>query len=230
MDKEEFKALVQKYKNEIMKMAGITVNAQKMVEPDKEPILPINQSQISQGTQESVNGSLVEESEQNTVPATKQQNAVNSEIDSGSNGDAKDNPTPMFGAGAPYTGKASGENAIVETYQEFLDRDKEYGLLKIQAFTARQALPISGVKVTVSKKFSDMDKVFFEGETDSSGIIDNIKLPTTAKSLSESPEDVLPYSIYDFKSSHPQYQTENADQIQIFPNIKSIQPVTVIIS
>lgn len=206
MDKNEFKTMVEKYKSELMKMAGLTVKAQEVNNPSLEE----NNSQVDNSTM--IN---------NTERIQPQTNELQSDVNQGAD------PLP-FEQGAPYTGKAAGDDSLQETYQEFLDQNKEYGLLKVQAFAARQAIPISGVQVIVSKRFSDMDKIFFEGRTDESGIIDNIKLPTTSKLLSERPQDVLPYAEYDFSAFHEIFNTESANNIQIFQDIKSIQPVRVV--
>ena len=195
MDKNEFHDAVEKYKKELIKMAGITVKALDIAESAL-----VNEPSSSTDTQN--------EAEQ-----------------SGSD----NSQTPAFGQGAPYTGEASQDSSQNETYQDFLDKNKEYGYLKIQAFAGQQSLPIEGVNVIVSKKFSDMDKVFFEGNTNDSGIIDDIRLPAPAKLLSEAPENILPYAAYDVASSYKEYDTRNAPSVQIFPGVKSIQPIQVVI-
>lgn len=195
MDQNEFRNAVERYKKELIKMAGITVKALDAAESAL-----INEQTSNTGAQN-----------ETYEPTTD------------------DSQTPASEQGAPYTGEASEDNSQNETYQDFLDKNKEYGYLKIQAFAGQQSLPINGVNVVVSKKFSDMDKVFFEGTTNESGIIDNIKLPAPAKNLSEAPENVLPYASYDVASSHNDYDTRNAPSVQIFPGVKSIQPIQVII-
>lgn len=206
MEKSEFKDMVEKYKKELMRMAGLTVKAQEINNPVMEdvgpPVSAYDRNDASQNTNTQIN------------------QPQNDEI-------GERDPLP-YEEGAPYTGNAAGDDSSLETYQEFLDKNKEYGLLKVQAFAARQALPVSGVKVRVSKNFSDGEKVFFEGETDESGIIDNIKLHTTSKLLSEHPENVLPYAQYDFSAYHENYNTQSANNIQVFQDIKSIQPVRVV--
>lgn len=74
-----------------------------------------------------------------------------------------------------------------QTYQEFLNQNPAKGTLKIQAFTARQALPVPGVHVIVSKRIGDENHVFFEGTTDESGLIDDITLPAPCEAAPKSP-------------------------------------------
>ncbi len=115
-----------------------------------------------------------------------------------------------------------------ETYQQFIDRNNKQGELKIQAFSAQQAIPVSGVNVKISKKFSDQEKVFFEGTTDDSGIIDGIFLPAPDKELSEHPENSAPYATYNITASHPIYGVELTGNVQVFGDTKAIQPIRVI--
>ena len=124
---------------------------------------------------------------------------------------------------------SNGENTnIYETYEEFLKENPENGKLKIQASTARGAIPIPNVHITVSKNFKDGKKIFFEGQTNSSGIIDNIELPAPDRNLSESPSDEIPYSNYDILATHPEYTTEEYINANIFDGITSIQPINLV--
>lgn len=189
MDRNDFKNMVEKYKNELMKMAGLNVKAQGISETE--------------------------------VPGAKISENKDAEIKSEEN---KQEDT-FF----PEDSVNAIDESESNTYQDFMDKNKEYGYLKVQAFAASQALPIEGVKVIVSKKFSDTDKIFFEGITDESGIIDDIKLPAPSKELSEHPSEILPYSNYNFSSQYEQAETDNARSVQIFQGIKTIQPIRVIL-
>lgn len=192
MEKNEFDSLVQKYKEEMMKMAGKKISK----DPVSHPIAM-------------------------NLNATMPQNNVNESIN-------QNEEVLPFEQGAPYSGEESEDVSSNETYSEFLKNNPESGTLKVQAFAAQQALPVGDVSVRVSKKFTDQEKIFFEGITDSTGIIDNIILPSPQKFLSEQPSDILPYAVYDFFASHPTFGTENSNEIQIFQGIKSIQPVRIV--
>ncbi len=204
MDKNEFKNMVEKYKSDLMRMAGLKVNAEEI---QKTTAVPSQISPEENAAKEVQNEENKNQPEQNNAPA---KNSL------------EDTSFPEDPAGVTDD---SGSN----TYQDFMEKNKEYGYLKVQAFAASQALPIEGVKVVVSKKFSDMEKIFFEGVTDESGIIDDIKLPAPSKALSEHPSRILPYSIYNFFAEYPQAETETAPTVQIFQGIKTIQPVRVIL-
>ena len=63
-------------------------------------------------------------------------------------------------------------------FQKFLTDNPASGMLKIRSFAASMAVPIKGLRVIVSSMLDDNTKViFFEGVTDESGMIENIKLP-----------------------------------------------------
>ena len=64
----------------------------------------------------------------------------------------------------------------IPEYQEFIKENPETGLLKVQAFTADQAIPLPNTKIFITKQIGDNDVLFFSGETNSSGIIDKIEL------------------------------------------------------
>ena len=62
-------------------------------------------------------------------------------------------------------------------YKEFIKNNPEIGYLKIRAFAASGAIPISNLKVVVSTNINNDTIIFYEGVTNQSGIIEGIKLP-----------------------------------------------------
>ncbi len=173
MDKNEFRNLVEKYKNELLAVAK------------KSPF-------------------------KNTEPKIMTVNA------------ATDLSQNQIGTIYPNT------NEPPETYQQFMDRNNQTGHLKIQAFAAKQTIPVDKVHIKISRKFTDEEKTFFEGETNSSGIIENIELPAPAEALSEKPSDTIPYSTYDVSASHPNFSLKFPPNVQIFSNTKAILPVRLV--
>lgn len=63
-------------------------------------------------------------------------------------------------------------------YKKFMDENTGRGNLNIKASFANQALPITNLRVIVSKEIENINVVFFEGVTNISGIIGKITLPT----------------------------------------------------
>lgn len=64
-----------------------------------------------------------------------------------------------------------------EFYKSFINLNPGVGYLKIRAYAASQAVPISGMNVVVSKNIDGDKVVFFEGITNESGVIEKISLP-----------------------------------------------------
>ena len=77
-------------------------------------------------------------------------------------------------------------------YMEFMNNNKGMGYLKIRAYAANQAVPITGLKILVNKKINGYNVNFFEGYTNESGVIDNISLPAP---IQDSNDLVIPKSI-----------------------------------
>lgn len=108
-------------------------------------------------------------------------------------------------------------------YENFIKENPGVGLLKVQAFTAYNAIPIENTEIVISKDFGDTKVVFFRGVTDSSGIIDNISLPTPAVNVSsyEAPE----YTLYDLTAINVLYESIKKYLVGMFSDIKVIQYV-----
>ena len=64
-----------------------------------------------------------------------------------------------------------------EIFNDFLEQNPGKGYLRIRAFTASQAIPMSGLQVEVSKTIMNNKVIFFEGVTDESGVTPRIVLP-----------------------------------------------------
>lgn len=66
-------------------------------------------------------------------------------------------------------------------YKKFMIENTGRGILNIRASFANQALPITNLKVVVSKEIENYNVVFYEGVTNISGLIGKISLPTLPK-------------------------------------------------
>ena len=108
---------------------------------------------------------------------------------------AADDPRMSGGAGTPAM--LPDVQYPEMSYAQFLMQNRCSGTLKVQAYAAQQSIPLSGVDIIVSRRFSDGVHVFFTGRTDSSGIIDNISLPAPSRDLSLESGSRMPAAIYD---------------------------------
>lgn len=83
-------------------------------------------------------------------------------------------------------------------YVEFIRKNPGVGNLKIRAYAASEALPLSGLNIVVSSLIDGKKIIFYTGATDSSGMISTIELP--APSLLDNLE--IPNTIkYDIDAS-----------------------------
>ena len=125
-------------------------------------------------------------------------------------------------------GEANIPDTDEETYdyKSFLREHPARGMLKIQANTASGAYPVSGLRVAVTKDFTDGEHTFYSGITDANGIIDGVELPAppVANSLNyELPDKGAAYKLRSFS---PEYENIERD-VEIFSGIKTIQPIYV---
>ncbi|MCM1363653.1 MAG: hypothetical protein NC122_02185 [Faecalibacterium sp.] len=101
-----------------------------------------------------------------------------------------------------------------------------FGTLRVQVYAADQVYPITAACVTVYE--GGTEKNFFQGYTDTSGIVDNIVLPSPNPNASQLPSNVIPYAQYDIFVEHPRFIKNKFLGVPVFPNIKSIQKVQLV--
>ena len=110
-------------------------------------------------------------------------------------------------------------------YKSFLSDNKGLGILKIRAYTASEALPIKNLYVTVSKVIDDKNIIFYEGTTNDSGIIDNIKLPAPKVIVDN---QITPNSTsYKVKTKYMN-QDYSDHTVTIYENILVVQNINVV--
>lgn len=131
-----------------------------------------------------------------------------------------DAPEPN-GTGLPALDTPAVPDSEMDAY---LEKNCEQGVLRVQAFQGRQAIPIEGVAVTVRCPIGGDQMIFFQGQTDSSGVIDPILLPAPKPETSLSPGQDGPCSEYEVVAEHPSFDTLTT-HIMVFPGIKTIQPL-----
>lgn len=112
-----------------------------------------------------------------------------------------------------------------EKHADYLKNNPGSGLLRIQVYTANQAFPLEDVEVKVYKEIDGKRVVFFNGVTDSSGIIDNINLPTKeVKKEVESASDIMSTD-YIIEAKYPKTGVVQDYIVSIYDDLKVIQPI-----
>lgn len=111
-------------------------------------------------------------------------------------------------------------------YQDFLRDNPKRGFLKIRAFSASQAIPVSGLKVVVSKIIGNNKVVFLEEYTNESGIIEKIELPTPT--LNTNDLDVPNSISYDITATYLPDNASGIYKVNMYEDIYVIQNINVV--
>lgn len=114
-----------------------------------------------------------------------------------------------------------------DAYKKFIEENPSTGVLKVQVFTADQAIPISNAEIFITKTIGDNDVLFFSGKTDMSGIIDNIILPAPKGDANFDNFEIPKYTTYDLIVSSEQYKTIKQYEVSMFGDVKVLQYVKV---
>ena len=112
------------------------------------------------------------------------------------------------------------------SYQNFIATNPSEGYLKIRASAASQALPISGLKIVVSKDIDNNNIIFFEGATNSSGVIEKIVLP--APKLDPNNLDAPKSTTYLIKATYEPDNLNDTYRVNIYENIYVVQTINVV--
>ena len=109
-------------------------------------------------------------------------------------------------------------------YKNYIIENPELGYLNIRAYAANSAIPITGLVVIVSKIINNRKVIFYKGETDNSGLISSIALPTPKVS---SDDEVVPSSQdYDITAI---YNSDNLIyKVKMFSNIQVLQNINIV--
>ena len=120
------------------------------------------------------------------------------------------------------------DNNFINTdiYKSFIEENPGIGNLKIRAYAANSAIPIKGLKIVVSKIVDNNNIIFFEGYTDSSGIIEKISLPAPKQNLDNmiKPNNI----IYTITATYIPDSTIENFQARIYDGVCVIQDINIV--
>ncbi len=110
-------------------------------------------------------------------------------------------------------------------YREFKKENPSYGYLRIRAYQANEALPISGMKIIIKTRFMGNEIIFFEGETNSSGLIERIELPAPKVILDNM---VIPKEIkYEVEAIYKKENFNYIYEVKMYEGICVVQNINV---
>ena len=113
-----------------------------------------------------------------------------------------------------------------ETYKNFIKDNPGSGRLMIRAFSAGGAIPISNLKIVISKVINNTKVIFFQGETDISGMIEKLTLPTPQ----ENPNDLIApkYISYDIEAIYEPNKTDKFYVVNMYNNTCVVQNINIV--
>lgn len=107
---------------------------------------------------------------------------------------------------------------------------KDTGTLIVQVTTSRARLPVEGATVVVTARDANgKHKLISMMQTDESGLSGPVQLQVPiSDDGGRTPGGPTPYSMYSLWVEHPNYQIEFVDNFQVFPEIESVQQISLI--
>ena len=113
-----------------------------------------------------------------------------------------------------------------DMYKKFISDNPGRGYLKIRAYSASQAVPVSGLEVVVSKVIDNNKVIFFEGVTNESGVIEQISLPTPKL---DGDNLGIPNGIsYDITTTYIPDNTTRIYKVNMYENVYVIQTINIV--
>lgn len=129
---------------------------------------------------------------------------------------------------ANTTAKITGESPFKPEYDDYLNRYPGRGGLKVQISVAHDAFPVEGVFVDIASVVNGKRYSLYHDVTDSSGIVDEIVLPTLPASSSQNPQtagqDEAEYLVSVF---HPAFHEISDCPVKVLDRIETILPISL---
>ncbi len=113
--------------------------------------------------------------------------------------------------------------------RDFNNINNRRGTLRFRVYTAREALPVTGAVIEVTKVIGDNKHTFYKLTTDISGNTPVIYLPAPSSELSQDPENtVQPYALYDAYITADNFRDVSIKDLPIFDGILSEQSIAMV--
>ena len=126
------------------------------------------------------------------------------------------------------TERQGGVSPFVPEYQDYINGYPGRGTLKVQISAAYEAFPVKGVEVDVAVIHNGVRYLLYSDTTNSSGIVDNMVLPTrpvdTALTPKTSDADEARYLVSLF---HPSFKSIIDKAVTVYDRIETILPLSL---
>ena len=113
-----------------------------------------------------------------------------------------------------------------ELYKNFMKENNSLGFLEIRANSLEEALPIENLNIKVSTEYLNNKIVFFDGMTDSSGMIKKLDLPTPK--ITTLDKEIPNKRIYIIEVYYDKNKYKNSYLVNIYDGICVEQNVNII--
>ena len=113
-----------------------------------------------------------------------------------------------------------------DIYTKFIKDNPSTGNLRIRAYAASGAVPISGLRVIVSKAIEDNNVIFYEGYTDESGIIERIPLP--APKLDNDSEVIPNFTTYEIIATYIPDNIRLLFKVNMYEDVYVVQNISIV--
>ena len=118
---------------------------------------------------------------------------------------------------------------VYADFDEFESKNTGRGTISFRVYTAREALPVIGAKVIITKEIGGKPHTFSTLTTDMSGQTAPITLPAPEKNLSlDSGNKIQPFSLYDAVVTKNGYATIRYSGIPVFDGVNSVQRAAMV--
>jgi len=107
-------------------------------------------------------------------------------------------------------------------YQEFMSKNPGKGNLKIHAYAASEALPVSGLPIEVSSMIQNKKVIFYNGFTDNSGMVPVLSLPAPSLEINNLEAPLTTVYEIAIPSTAVSYQVNMYDGICVVQNINYV--------
>ena len=108
------------------------------------------------------------------------------------------------------------------------DGSQKIGYLIIKVSTARGAIPLQDAAVSIRGAVQSNSGVIYSLSTDRDGLTPKVELPTPELYYSESPDNPIPYALYNVDVFKDGYTPMYFNNVPVFPSVISVQPAVMI--
>ena len=115
-----------------------------------------------------------------------------------------------------------------DDYGDFIKDNPSLGNFKVQVSMGSGGIPVDGVEVLVTKDINGKKVLFFKGETDDSGMIDNIKVPAPKSMTDFSFKEFPGHTDYDLSIICKKHNVIKEFVLQAYGDVKAIQNVNIV--